>query len=47
MGCFSPFPQTYFTGWISELLVWGRVLTPEEQDRTLAYLVQKWELDDE
>lgn len=46
IGCFSPEYQTYFTGWISEILVWDRPLTELEQDRALAYLVTKWNIAD-
>jgi hypothetical protein len=44
VGCFSPHPQTYFTGHIAEILVYRRILTPAEQGRVRAYLVVKWDL---
>jgi hypothetical protein len=46
VGCFSPLDQTYFTGCISEILVWTRALSEPEQDRATAYLVTKWDLKD-
>lgn len=45
VGCFSPNVQTFFTGHIAEILVYGRALTPAEQDRVLAYLSAKWGLE--
>jgi len=44
LGCFSPSYQTYFTGLISELLVYTRVLTADEQDLVRAHLMAKWGL---
>ncbi len=44
VGCFSPNYQTFFNGQIAEILVFGRVLTREEQIRVMAYLTGKWEL---
>lgn len=46
IGCFSPNYQTYFTGSVSEVLVWTRALSELEQDRAIAYLVAKWDLRD-
>ena len=46
IGCFSPNHQTYFTGSVSEVLVWTRALSELEQDRAIAYLVTKWDLRD-
>ena len=42
VGCFSPNPQTFFTGHIAEILVYSRALSPAEQDRVRAYLAAKW-----
>ena len=42
VGCFSPNPQTFFTGPIAEILVYGRALTAAEQDRVRGYLAAKW-----
>jgi hypothetical protein len=42
VGCFSPTPQTFFTGPIGEILAYSRALTPVEQDRLRAYLAAKW-----
>ena len=44
IGCFSPRYQTFFSGHIAEILVYTRVLTPEEQDRVRIYLLSKWNL---
>jgi len=44
VGSFSPNYQTYFTGLISEILVYSRALSPAEQDRARAYLMLKWDL---
>ncbi|MCC6352633.1 MAG: hypothetical protein IT577_02040, partial [Verrucomicrobiae bacterium] len=44
VGCFSPNYQTFFKGNISEILVFGRTLTPDERLRVTAYLTSKWEL---
>jgi hypothetical protein len=44
VGCFSPGYQAFFTGDIAEILVYGRALTTEEQDRVRAYLTAKWGL---
>ena len=44
VGCFSPNPQTFFTGDIAEILVYSRLLKPEEQDFIRAYLTAKWGL---
>lgn len=44
VGCFSPNPQTFFTGCISEILVYSCTLKPEEQERLRAYLTCKWDL---
>jgi hypothetical protein len=44
IGCFSPHPQTFFTGVIAEILVYGRLLAPDEQDRVRAFLLAKWNL---
>ena len=44
VGCFSPMYQTFLTGYISEILVYSRVMTPVEQDRVRAYLAIKWDL---
>ena len=44
VGCFSPAYQTYFTGTIAELLVYSRVMSRQEQDRTRARLMLKWGL---
>lgn len=45
VGCFSPHYQTWFTGLLSELLVYDRELQPDEADLLRAYLVAKWGLD--
>ena len=45
VGCFSPNPQTFFTGEIAEIIVYARAVKPEEQDRVRAYLAAKWGLD--
>jgi hypothetical protein len=42
VGCFSPNPQTFFTGPIGEIMVYSRVLSPTEQERVRAYLAVKW-----
>lgn len=44
VGCFSPNPQTFFTGDIAEILVYSRMLTPREDDQIRAYLAAKWGL---
>lgn len=44
IGCFSPNYQTYFTGDIAEILVYGRALVPAERDTVRAYLESKWGL---
>ncbi|MCC7493170.1 MAG: carbohydrate-binding protein [Fimbriimonadaceae bacterium] len=44
IGCFSPNPQTFFTGDLSELLLYRRALTPAEQDQVRAYLSVAWNL---
>ena len=45
VGCFSPNYQTYFTGLISEVVVYDRKLTEDETDRVRAYLTAKWALE--
>ena len=45
VGCFSPGYQTYFTGYVAEILVYSRVMTREEQDQVRVYLAVKWELE--
>jgi len=42
LGCFSPNYRSYFTGLISEVLVYTRVLTQDEQDLVRAHLMAKW-----
>ena len=42
VGCFSPNPQTFFSGPMAEILVYSRALSPAEQDRLRAYLAAKW-----
>ena len=42
IGCFSPNYQTYFTGFVSEILVYRGTLTVGQQDRIRAYLMRKW-----
>jgi hypothetical protein len=44
VGCFSPHAQTFFTGHVAEILVYGRELKPDEQERVRAYLTCKWGL---
>jgi hypothetical protein len=44
IGCFSPRYQTFFTGQIAEILVYARVLTPQEQQAVRIYLLCKWNL---
>ena len=44
VGCFSPNYQTFFRGHIAEILVFDRLLTPEERVRVTAYLAGKWDL---
>jgi hypothetical protein len=44
VGCFSPNDQTFFKGYISEILVFGRALTKDERYRVAAYLTGKWDL---
>lgn len=44
VGCFSPNYQTYLKGWIGEILVFGRTLTPKERFNVTAYLAGKWDL---
>ena len=44
VGCFSPNYQTFFTGAVAEILVYGRPLTRDEEDRVRAYLMAKWGL---
>ena len=43
-GGFSPNPQTIFTRDIAEILVYSRVLTPQEEDQIRTYLTAKWGL---
>jgi hypothetical protein len=45
VGCFSPNYQTFFSGDISEILVYDRVLSEAEQDRVRACLMLKWGLE--
>jgi len=45
VGCFSPNYQTWFTGLISEILVYDHALAPDEADLLRAYLAAKWGLD--
>jgi len=45
IGCFSPTYQTFFTGSISEILVYNRVLTNKEMEQIRAYLMLKWDLE--
>jgi hypothetical protein len=44
VGCFSPNYQTFLNGCISEILVYDRVLTPDERFQLTAYLMGKWDL---
>ena len=44
VGCFSPNYQTFFTGQIAEILVYTRLLTPEERDYVRIRLSTKWGL---
>ena len=44
IGCFSPNYQTFFTGYISEIIVYDRPLTPLERLRVKTYLEKKWKL---
>jgi hypothetical protein len=45
IGCFSPTYQTFFTGSISEILVYNRALTNKELDQIRAFLMLKWDLE--
>ena len=45
VGCFSPLDQTFLHGAIAEILVYGRRMPQDEQDRVRAYLMMKWRLD--
>ncbi|PIX46741.1 MAG: hypothetical protein COZ57_10425 [Armatimonadetes bacterium CG_4_8_14_3_um_filter_66_20] len=42
VGCFSPNYQTFLHGLLSEVLVYSRTLSREEQDCVRAYLALKW-----
>ncbi len=42
VGCFSPYDQTFFSGLISEILVFDRPLARDETARVRAYLAAKW-----
>ena len=44
VGCFSPQPQTFFTGEIAEVLVYRRVVPPADDLRLRVYLAAKWGL---
>jgi len=44
IGCFSPEYHTFFNGYISEILVYSRVLAEVEQERIRAHLMLKWGL---
>ncbi|MBM3493196.1 MAG: carbohydrate-binding protein, partial [Armatimonadetes bacterium] len=44
VGCFSPIYQTYFSGLVSEIIVYDRLLTPDETEMVRAYLMSKWKL---
>ena len=44
VGCFSPLYQTFLHGGISEVLVYGRAITLDEQERVRGYLAIKWDL---
>jgi len=44
VGCFSPHYQTFFTGMLGEILVYGRLLSEDERDLVRAYLMAKWGL---
>lgn len=44
VGCFSPNPQTFFTGEIAEILLYSRTLKPAEADLIRGYLAAKWGL---
>ncbi|MCY2990680.1 MAG: hypothetical protein NTY19_22800 [Planctomycetota bacterium] len=44
VGCFSPNYQTFFHGNVSEILVYSRPLTPQERQRVMVYLMDKWGL---
>jgi len=45
VGCFSPNYQTFFTGCVSEILVYSRTLKQEELEQLRAYLMVKWGLE--
>jgi hypothetical protein len=45
VGCFSPNVQTFFSGHIAEIVVYGRSVSAAEQERVRAYLAVKWGLD--
>lgn len=45
IGCFSPMYQTFFKGYLSEIIVYSRVLTAEETGLVRAYLTVKWGLE--
>jgi hypothetical protein len=44
VGCFSPNIQTFLTGDIAEILVYDRLLSPQETNQIRAYLATKWQL---
>ena len=44
VGCFSPSYQTYFTGPISEIIVYTAKLPPAQVQQVSDYLSAKWEL---
>lgn len=44
IGCFSPLDQTFFNGAISEILVYSRIMTPQEEERIRAILMARWGL---
>ena len=44
VGCFSPAYHTHLHGYVSEIIVYNRMMTAEEQKKVKDYLTAKWGL---